>query len=92
MDNVQTQLYYDTHKKSGWFAAILNMIIPGAGYMYCGNILLGILVLILFIVISIVTLGYGSVVIYAIIFIDGFLGASRFNKKLVKKIMKQDII
>ncbi len=36
---------YESKKKSGFVAALLNLFIPGAGYMYCGNIILGLFVL-----------------------------------------------
>lgn len=77
---------YESKKKSGFVAALLNLFIPGAGYMYCGNIILGLFVLLISIPMGIFILeAYPAWAL--IMIIDGFLAAGRYNKKLGKKIM-----
>jgi hypothetical protein len=88
MSDAELLLLAESKKKSGWIAALLNLFIPGLGYMYCGMWILGLFVLVLAIVIGVVTLGTGLVILYPIIFIDGFLGAGRANKKMIEKLIK----
>ena len=86
--NPDKHIAYESQKKSGFVAAILNFFIPGIGYMYCGNIILGILVLCIAVAILVFTAGVGLVVLTPIVIIDGFLCASRANKKLGQKLLK----
>ena len=69
--------------KSGLVAAILNLMIPGLGYMYCGRIFLGIFAFILTVVIVVGTVGVGALIMYPILIIDGFLCAGRANRRIV---------
>ena len=69
--------------KSGLFAAFLNLMIPGLGYMYCGRVFLGIIAFIFTVVIVVVTVGVGALVMYPILIIDGFLCAGRANRRIV---------
>jgi TM2 domain-containing membrane protein YozV len=69
--------------KSGLFAAFLNLLIPGLGYMYCGRVFLGIIAFIFTVVIVVVTFGVGALVMYPILIIDGFLCAGRANRRIV---------
>lgn len=76
-------------RKSGLLAAVLNLFLPGLGYMYCGRILLGIFVGIILLPIEILLMGeipLAVVPIWIIMFIDGFLASGRYNKKLEEKI------
>ncbi|MDP8204997.1 MAG: hypothetical protein P9L95_10750 [Candidatus Tenebribacter mawsonii] len=73
-------------RKNGWAAVGLNLIFPGFGYIYCGKILLGVIVFPVAIGILIVTIGFGAFVIYPILIIDGFLAANRYNIKLDEEI------
>jgi RNA polymerase subunit RPABC4/transcription elongation factor Spt4 len=88
------KLELEAKKKSGWIAALLNLVIPGAGYMYCGRNILGVFVLLVGVVLIIgsfrisgVNLFYGSFVL--IMIIDGFLCASRYNKDAITKALSQ---
>lgn len=89
----QVFLLYESQKKQGWLAALLNWIIPGTGYAYCGRVILGILVFILDVFLWILTigslgLGLPILIVFHIVFIiDGFLCASRFNKKLMMSLL-----
>ena len=83
---MNTMVEYESKKKSGLVAALLNLLIPGAGYMYCGNIILG-----LFVLLISVPLVFFAILAYPVwalvMVIDGFLCAGRYNKKLGKKII-----
>ncbi len=80
---------FEQKRKKGWVAALLNLLLPGVGYMYCGNWLLG-LVAGPFLLVMAFSMGALGLVfapcIYIILIIDGFLAANRANNKLNKKI------
>ena len=91
-DRVKLEL--EAKKKSGWIAALLNLVLPGAGYMYCGRIILGIFVLLVgvFLIVGSFTIPgvgafYGSFVL--IMIVDGFLCAGRYNKKAITAAIAQ---
>lgn len=75
-------IQYEAQKKSGAAAAFLNLILPGAGYIYCGRWDLGILCL--FILFAF--FGFTYVILMPVGVIDGFFCAHRFNKKLAKEL------
>jgi TM2 domain-containing membrane protein YozV len=81
------QLMYESMKKSAGVACLLNLFIPGAGYMYAGMVVMGLLVFILWAVCIPLTFGIGSAIIWAIGLIDGFLAVGRSNRKLALKLM-----
>jgi hypothetical protein len=70
-------------RKSGLVAAFLNILIPGLGYMYCGRVLLGMMVFIITVVVIIGTAGIGALVMYPILILDGFLCAGRANRRII---------
>ena len=89
-------LLVESQKKSGLLAAALNFILPGAGYAYCGRWILGIVVFIF--VVTLVTsfsadailndlVGSVILILWAIMIVDGFLSAYRYNKKMISKIL-----
>jgi hypothetical protein len=80
-------LLVESQKKSGWIAALLNWFIPGAGYMYCQRVGLGIFVLLFTIVVGVATAGVALLVLMPIFIIDGFLAANRFNQKLLTRVL-----
>jgi len=79
----------EAKRKKGWIAAVLNLFLPGAGYIYCGKILIGIVVLPFFILIL---FSAGNLALFVVpslwfvLIVDGFLAADRANKKIDKKI------
>lgn len=87
MSDAELLLLAESKKKSGWVAALLNLFLPGAGYMYCGTWILGVFVLILAVGVGVATLGAGLLILYPVVFIDGFLGAGRANKKMIEKLL-----
>lgn len=88
MDNsAEIMLRIEAKKKSGWLAAFMNLVFPGAGYMYCGRWLVGILaaLLVIFMYVEIPEAGLG---ISLLLFVDGFLSVSSYNKKLIENELK----
>lgn len=81
------QLVYESRKKSGWVAALLNLLIPGAGYMYCGRVILGIFVFLFTVTLLIVTMGIATPLVALICVVDGFLCAGRANRDLASKLI-----
>lgn len=85
---MNTDIQYQAHKKNGFVGALMNFIIPGAGYMYCGRVLLGLFVLVSSVILLIVTFGIAWFIIAPVVVIDGFLCADRHNKKLAAALEK----
>ena len=81
--------HLEKKRKSGALAAGLNLIIPGAGYIYCGRVILGIAAFILTVLLVLTLFPYGAITIWIVLIIDGFLCADRYNKKLDIKIESQ---
>jgi TM2 domain-containing membrane protein YozV len=80
-------LLYESRKKSGWVAALLNLLLPGVGYMYCGNVVLGIVAFVFAVFLLVITLGLAAPIIVLILVVDGFLCADRHNRKLVNQLV-----
>ena len=88
-NDARTLLLVESRKKSGWIAAILNWFIPGAGYMYCGRVILGVFVFLLAIGVAVATMGFGLLFLIPILVVDGFLAANRYNKKMMAEVLAQ---
>ena len=88
-NDARLSLLAEFKKKSGWIAAFLNLLFAGAGYMYCGRVILGIFVFILTVIIASTTFGIGLLIIAPILFIDGFLAAGRYNKKMMAELIEK---
>ena len=90
----RAKLQFEAQKKSGWLAAFLNLVFPGAGYAYCGRWILGVIVFVLFVAVATGTLEQWLPVpitlvgLLPIVFIDGFLAAGRYNKDLMTRILE----
>ncbi len=88
MNDAKLMLLVESKKKSGWLAAVLNLVLPGAGYAYCGRWILGIVVFAILLALSIaaetpaVALGFAL-----ILAVDGFLAANRYNKKMIQAVL-----
>lgn len=76
---------FEARKKSPGLAAFLNFLIPGLGYMYCGNYVIGILAFLFVLFVGIVTLGLALFITVPVMIIDGVLCAGRANRNLAKK-------
>jgi hypothetical protein len=90
MTDAELLLLAESRKKSGWLAALLNLVLPGAGYVYCGRWLLA-LAAIGFIVMSFVVFGPLGIIAAAsfelVFIVDGFLCAGRANKKMIEELL-----
>jgi len=79
----------EASKKKGWIAAVWNIFLPGAGYIYCGKILIGIVVLPFFILMIFSVGPLAPLLIpslWFVLIVDGFLAANRANKKIDSEI------
>ena len=90
-NDAKLMLLIESKKKSGWIAALLNWFFPGAGYMYCGRVALGIFALLITIGIAVATSGVGLFILIPVLFIDGFLAANRYNKKLLGELAERTV-
>ena len=72
-------------RKSGILAAALNIVLPGAGYIYCGRVLLGVFAL-PFILLLLSVSQVAAWGLWVILFVDGFLSASNYNEKLFERV------
>ena len=90
MSDATLLLQVEARKKSGWLAALLNLVIPGAGYVYCGRWFLGIIAFFFVIAMFFVSLGYAAVALVFILIVDGFLCAGRYNKNLILKVIAEE--
>ncbi|MDB4403261.1 ARV1 family protein [bacterium] len=79
-------IQFEVGKKSGAVAALLNLVIPGAGYMYCGRVALGVIVLITVPFAILVTGGFALLVTVPAMVVDGVMCAGRSNKALAEKL------
>ena len=84
MSDTEFTLLVTSKRKSGIVAALLNLVIPGAGYAYCGRWVLGSFAFIMVVGMFVVSCGLAAFGIVLILIIDGFLCASRYNKLLVE--------
>ena len=90
MSDATLLLQVEARKKSGWLAALLNLVIPGAGYAYCGRWILGIIAFFFVIAMFVVSLGYAAAGIILLLIVDGFLCAGRYNKNLILKVIAEE--
>ena len=90
MSDATLLLTFEAQKKSGWIAAFLNLIFPGAGYIYCGRWFLGIIAFLLVVAILVVSFGFAAVGLSIILVIDGFFCAGRYNKQLLKRVLAEE--
>lgn len=89
MSDVELLLLVESRKKSGGIAALLNLFLPGAGYIYCGRWILGIFAFFFVIALLVFSLGFAAIGLDFMLVIDGFLCANRYNKQLIEKVLKE---
>lgn len=89
MSEAELLLLVESRKKSGAIAALLNLFLPGAGYMYCGRWFLGIIAFFFVVALFVASFGLAAIGIVLMLIIDGFLCAGRYNKNLVTNIIKE---
>jgi len=82
-------MLYEALKKSAILSAILNLFLPGLGYMYCGKLGLGFAVLFGGLLLMALTFGLAGFIITPIVVIDGFMCAGRVNVQLADKLSKE---
>jgi len=95
------QMLYDSQKKSAWLAAVMNVVIAGSGFLYCGERFKALLVNLVFVAIGIMAseyewdvqttltyIEYAIVLMWPLVFIDGFIVARSYNQKLMMRILQ----
>ncbi len=101
LETLNKKVTYEGRKKNVVLAGVLNMIIAGAGLLYCGNIASGIITFVAVVFlglilgfIDVITAGFGllitipiMLIIAIFLFLDGMRAANRVNQKLEKEIM-----
>lgn len=89
MSDAELLLVVEARKKSGLVAALLNLFLPGAGYIYCGRWILGIVAFIFTVALIIYSLGIAVVGVVLMLIIDGFLCAGRYNQNVIKQALHE---
>lgn len=89
MNDAELLLLVESRRKSGGVAALLNLFLPGFGYIYCGRWILGALAFLFVVSWFILDFNFSAVGVVLILVVDGFLCAGRYNKKLIEKVLKE---
>lgn len=87
MSDAELLLLVESRKKSGGVAALLNLFLPGTGYIYCGRWVLGIFAFLFVIALYISSVGFATIGLVLMLVIDGFLCAGRYNKQIIEKVL-----
>ena len=87
-ENTKALLLLETKKKSQIVAALLNLLLPGAGYAYCGRWLLGLIAFLFVAAIAVLSFGLAVAPLILLLIIDGYLAAGRYNNKLIQSLIK----
>src|ERR1035437_1076344 len=89
VNDVEFTMLIEAKKKQGWIAALLNLVVPGAGYWYCDRRGLGVLVFFFVLMMVCMTFGIAWLFLAPVVVIDGFLCAGRYNKALVERMVME---
>jgi len=89
MNDVNTLLLVESRKKSPAVAALLNLFIAGAGHMYCGEWITGIVTFFIVVVVAVISAGILVIPLALLLIADGILAAGRYNKKVIKTVMAE---
>jgi TM2 domain-containing membrane protein YozV len=89
MSDTELLLLVEARKKSRFVAILLNLFIPGAGYVYCGRWVLGLLAL-WFTVVLWVQVGWPvAILLIFVLVIDGALCVGRYNRKMTEQLIME---
>lgn len=89
MSDAELMLLVESRKKSRLVAILLNLFIPGAGYIYCGRWFLGIVAFFFVIALLISSFGLAAVGLILVLIIDGALCVGRYNRKMIETLIKE---
>ncbi|HTF98584.1 MAG TPA: hypothetical protein VL995_20755 [Cellvibrio sp.] len=89
MSDTELMLLVESRKKSRFIAILLNLFVPGAGYMYCGRWVLGIIVFFFVISLLIASFGLAAIGLIVVLVIDGALCVGRYNRKMTENLIKE---
>lgn len=91
MSDAELLLLIESRKKSGGIAALLNLFLPGAGYIYCGRWIPGLFAFAFTAALFVLSWGFAAVGLVMMLVIDGFLCAGRYNRLLVERTLKERV-
>lgn len=88
MSDTELLLLVESRKKSRFVAILLNVFLPGAGYVYCGRWILGIVAFFFVVLLLVVSLGIAAIGLYIALIIDAALCVGRYNRKMTEDIIR----
>ncbi|MCR6652666.1 MAG: hypothetical protein NVV73_14845 [Cellvibrionaceae bacterium] len=91
MSDTELMLMVESRKKSRLVAILLNIFLPGAGYMYCGRWILGVVAFFFVILLVVVSLGFAAIGLYVVLIIDAALCVGRYNRRMTEDLIKSRV-
>jgi hypothetical protein len=88
MSDTELVLLVESRKKSRFVAILLNIFLPGAGYMYCGRWILGIVAFFFVILLVVVSLGVAAIGLYIVLIVDAALCVGRYNRRMTEDLIR----
>ena len=88
MSDAELLLLVESRKKSRFVAILLNIFLPGAGYMYCGRWILGIVAFFFVVTLLVVSFGLAAIGLYIALIVDAALCVGRYNRKMTESLIK----
>ena len=89
MSDTELMLLVESRKKSRFVAILLNLFLPGAGYIYCGRWILGIVVFFFVVALVIASFGLAAFGLIVVLVIDGALCVGRYNRKMTENLIRE---
>ena len=88
MNDTELLLLVQSRKKSRFVAILVNLFLPGAGYMYCGRWVLGVITFFFVITLLIFSWGLAALGLVVALVVDGALCAGRYNRKMTEELIR----
>lgn len=90
MSDAPILLRVEAQRKLGWVAALFNLFLPGAGYLYCGRWFLGLVAFSIWVAICVATQGTLWLPIALLLFVDGFRCVAKYNKRVINEVLTDE--
>lgn len=81
-------LLVESRKKSRFVAILLNIFLPGAGYMYCGRWILGVVAFFFVVALIVVSFGLAAIGLYIALIVDAALCVGRYNRRMTEELLR----
>ena len=88
MNDTELMLLVESRKKSRLVAILLNLLLPGGGYMYCGRWILGVVAFFFVITLLIFSWGFAAFGLVIALVVDGALCVGKYNRKMTEDLIK----